>query len=45
MAFVKNRQISDAILIANAAIDLWRVKKVRDLIIKLDVEKAFDKVD
>nr|ABR67408.1 reverse transcriptase [Cucumis melo subsp. melo] len=44
MAFIKGRQITDAILIANEAIDYWRVKKVKGFLIKLDLEKAFDKI-
>lgn len=45
MAFVKGRQITDAILIANEAIDYWRTKKVKGLVIKLDIEKAFGKIN
>ncbi|KAA0055625.1 LINE-1 retrotransposable element ORF2 protein [Cucumis melo var. makuwa] len=45
MAFVKGRQITDAILIANEAIDYWRVKKIKGFVIKLDLEKAFDKIN
>lgn len=44
MAFVKGRQIGDAILIANEAIDYWRAKKVKGYVIKFDIEKAFNKV-
>ncbi|KAA0039770.1 LINE-1 retrotransposable element ORF2 protein [Cucumis melo var. makuwa] len=45
MAFVKGRQIIDAILVANEAIDYWRVKKIQGFVIKLDIEKAFDKLN
>ncbi|TYK29463.1 LINE-1 retrotransposable element ORF2 protein [Cucumis melo var. makuwa] len=45
MAFVKGRQIIDAILVANEAIDYWRVKKIKGFVIKLDIEKAFDKLN
>ncbi|KAA0056068.1 LINE-1 retrotransposable element ORF2 protein [Cucumis melo var. makuwa] len=45
MAFVNNRQITYAILIANAAIDFWRITKVRGFIMKLDIEKAFDTIN
>lgn len=45
MDFIGGRQITDAILIANEAIDFWRVKKVKGHVIKLDIEKAFDKIN
>ncbi|XP_050944096.1 uncharacterized protein LOC127150413 [Cucumis melo] len=45
MAFVKGRQIIDAILVANEAINYWRVKKIKGFVIKLDIEKAFDKLN
>lgn len=45
MAFIRGRQITDAILIANEAINFWKIKKVRGFAIKLDVEKAFDKIN
>lgn len=44
-AFVANRQILDASLIANKLIDEWRRKKGKGVCIKLDIEKAFDIVD
>lgn len=44
LAFVKNRQITDAIFMANEAINYWRMKKVKGFVIKLDIKKAFDLV-
>lgn len=44
MAFIKGRQITHAILIANEAIDFWRSKKTKGFILKLDIEKASDKI-
>ena len=37
MAFIKGRQITDVILIANKVIDFWRVQKVKGFVIKLDL--------
>ncbi|KAL0534746.1 hypothetical protein IC582_029046 [Cucumis melo] len=45
LAFVKNRQITDAILMANEAVDYWKVKKIKGFILKLDIEKAFDNLN
>ncbi|KAL0552328.1 hypothetical protein IC582_011437 [Cucumis melo] len=45
LAFVKNRQITDAILMANEAVDFWKVKKIKGFILKLDIEKAFDNLN
>ncbi|KAA0058104.1 LINE-1 retrotransposable element ORF2 protein [Cucumis melo var. makuwa] len=45
LAFIKNRQITDAILIANEALDYWKVKKIKGFILKLDIEKAFDNLN
>ncbi|KAA0056839.1 LINE-1 retrotransposable element ORF2 protein [Cucumis melo var. makuwa] len=44
MAFIKGRQINDAILIANEAIDTWKQRKIKGFVLKLDLEKAFDKI-
>lgn len=43
-AFVKNRQILDGILIANEVVDEARKNK-KELMFKVDFEKAFDSVD
>lgn len=43
--FVKGQQILDAFLLANELIDEWKSKKRKGVIIKLDIEKGFDKVD
>lgn len=45
LTFVANRQILDASLIANELIDEWEKNKSKGVIIKLHIEKAFDKVD
>ncbi|TYK08561.1 LINE-1 retrotransposable element ORF2 protein [Cucumis melo var. makuwa] len=39
-ALIKGRQITDAILIANEAIDTWKQKKTKGFVLKLDIEKA-----
>ncbi|KAA0026124.1 LINE-1 retrotransposable element ORF2 protein [Cucumis melo var. makuwa] len=44
MAFIKGRQITDAILITNEAIDTWKQRKTKGFVLKLDIEKAFDKI-
>lgn len=44
-AFVEDRQILDASLIANEIIEEWHRKKIQGVVIKLDIEKAFNKVD
>ncbi|WMV29386.1 hypothetical protein MTR67_022771, partial [Solanum verrucosum] len=43
-AFVKGRQISDAVLIANEVLD-WKQKSGDAGLFKLDIEKAFDKLN
>lgn len=44
-AFIKNRQITDATLIANEILD-WKMKSGQpDLLFKLDIEKAFDQLN
>lgn len=45
ITFVKGRQITDEILIANEAIDYWKCKKIKGFVFKLDIEKAFDKIN
>lgn len=44
MAFIQGRQITYAILVANEAIDYWKVKKSKGFVLKLDVEKAFNRI-
>ena len=44
-AFVRGRQILDASLIANEVIDSWQKRKEKDLICKLDIEKAYDSIN
>ena len=45
MAFMEGKQITDAILIANEAIDYWKVKKIKGFILRLDIEKAFETIN
>ena len=44
-AFVMGRQILDVSLIANEVIDSWQKRREKDLICKLDIEKAYDSVN
>ncbi|RVX04845.1 LINE-1 retrotransposable element ORF2 protein [Vitis vinifera] len=44
-AFVRDRQILDASLIANEVIDFWHKRKEKGLICKLDIEKAYDSIN
>lgn len=43
-AFIKNRQISDGILITSEMVALLRKQQTKGLIFKIDFEKAFDRV-
>lgn len=44
-AFFKGRQILDCILIANKSVEGYRRRKQKGVIIKIDLEKAYDKTD
>ena len=44
-AFVEGRQILDAVLIANKAIDSVMKNNENGIMFKLDIEKAYDNVD
>ena len=44
-AFIMGRQILDASLIANEVIDSWQKMGKKDLICKLDIEKAYDRIN
>lgn len=44
-AFIGGRQILDPVLIDNEVVEEYRVKKKKGWILKLDLEKAFDRVD
>ena len=44
-AFIGGRQILDSVLIANEAVEDYRAKKKKGWILKLDMERAFDRVD
>ena len=43
-AFVEGRQILDAVLIANEAVDSILRKKEKGILCKLDIEKAYDNI-
>ena len=43
--FLEGRKILDPILIANEAVEDYRIRKKKGWIIKLDLGKAFDRVD
>lgn len=45
MALAANRPILYAYLIANEVIDVWNLSHKEGVVLKLDLEKAFDKVD
>ncbi|WMV13351.1 hypothetical protein MTR67_006736 [Solanum verrucosum] len=42
MAFIKGRQIMDAILVANECVDVRTISKDPGILCKLDIEKAYD---
>lgn len=44
-AFIGGRKILDPILIANGVVEEYRSKKKKGLLLKLDLERAFDRVD
>ncbi|GKV44022.1 hypothetical protein SLEP1_g51253 [Rubroshorea leprosula] len=44
MAFIKGRQIVDSIVIANETIDAAKRNKIASFVLKVDFEKAYDKV-
>ena len=44
-AFVEGRQILDVSLIANEVIDLMLKNKEKRVLCKLDIEKAYDKIN
>lgn len=44
-AFVKGRQILDAVLIANELVEDYKKRKKEGVVFKLDFEKAYDHVD
>lgn len=45
MAFIRGRQIIDATMIANEAMNFWRVKRIKGFVIKLGIMKTFHKIN
>ena len=45
MASMEGRQIFYAILVASDAVDEWSLKGRKGILLKLDLERAYDKVD
>ena len=45
MAFVRERQITYAILITNEVGNFWKIKKTKGFVSKLDIKKAFNKIN
>lgn len=45
LAFIKGRQIMDAILTANECVDVRNLNKVPGILCKLDIENAFDHIN
>lgn len=43
--FIEGRQILDPVLIANEFVDFYRTQKKSGWILKLDIEKAFDRMN
>lgn len=43
--FVEGRQILDAILVASGTVGHWKKERKKGFFLKLDFEKAYDKVD
>lgn len=41
---MKDKQIKDAILMANEMVDYWKKSKTKGFILKLDVKNAFDTI-
>ncbi|KAK2654625.1 hypothetical protein Ddye_014481 [Dipteronia dyeriana] len=45
MAFMKDRQIMDSLVIAGEIIHSWKTNSLFGLLVKLDFEKAYESVD
>ena len=41
-AFVGGRSIQDGVLIANEIVDVWKKRRKKGLLLKLDFQKAYD---